>query len=43
MALALTVFGFGAPRHGVTWLIESLLDAAAAATRRIGGVEPRGL
>jgi flavin reductase (DIM6/NTAB) family NADH-FMN oxidoreductase RutF len=40
VALALTVFGFGAPRHGVTWLIESLLDAAAAATRRIGGQEP---
>ena len=43
VALALTVFGFGTPRHGVTWLIESLLDAAAAATRRIGGVEPHGL
>jgi flavin reductase (DIM6/NTAB) family NADH-FMN oxidoreductase RutF/DNA-binding IclR family transcriptional regulator len=40
VALALTVFGFGTPRHGVTWLIESLLDAAAAATRRIGGQEP---
>jgi flavin reductase (DIM6/NTAB) family NADH-FMN oxidoreductase RutF len=40
VALALTVFGFGTPRHGVSWLIESLLDAAVAATRRIGGQEP---
>ena len=40
VALALTVYGFGIPRHGVTWLIESLLDAAVAATRRIGGQEP---
>lgn len=40
-ALALTVFGFGTPRHGVRWLIESLLDAAAAATRRVGGQDPQ--
>jgi flavin reductase (DIM6/NTAB) family NADH-FMN oxidoreductase RutF len=40
VALALTVFGFGEPRHGVPWLIETLLDATTAATRRIGGQKP---
>jgi flavin reductase (DIM6/NTAB) family NADH-FMN oxidoreductase RutF/DNA-binding IclR family transcriptional regulator len=40
VALALTVFGFGSPRDGVTGLIEALGAAAAAATRRIGGRVP---
>jgi DNA-binding IclR family transcriptional regulator len=40
VALALTVFGYGAPQGGTTSLIASLLDTAAAATRRIGGRAP---
>lgn len=40
VTLALTIFGFGTPDGGSARLIELLLDAAAAATRRIGGVAP---
>jgi flavin reductase (DIM6/NTAB) family NADH-FMN oxidoreductase RutF/DNA-binding IclR family transcriptional regulator len=39
-ALALTIFGFGAPPDGSTPLIVTLLEVAAVATRRIGGQEP---
>jgi flavin reductase (DIM6/NTAB) family NADH-FMN oxidoreductase RutF len=40
VALALTIFGFGAPRDGSTPLVVTLLDTAAAATRAIGGQKP---
>jgi len=40
VALALTIFGFGAPPGGSTPLIAALLDTAAVATRRIGGQKP---
>jgi flavin reductase (DIM6/NTAB) family NADH-FMN oxidoreductase RutF len=40
VALALTAFGFGSPRGGVTRVMEVLQAAAATATRRIGGRSP---
>jgi flavin reductase (DIM6/NTAB) family NADH-FMN oxidoreductase RutF/DNA-binding IclR family transcriptional regulator len=40
VALALTIFGYGAPTDGSPRLIEALLAASAAATRRIGGHRP---
>lgn len=40
VALALTIFGFGAPPDGSIPLIENLLEVAAVATRRIGGRKP---
>jgi flavin reductase (DIM6/NTAB) family NADH-FMN oxidoreductase RutF/DNA-binding IclR family transcriptional regulator len=40
VALALTLFGYGAPPEGSTPLISALLETAAAATERIGGVAP---
>jgi DNA-binding IclR family transcriptional regulator len=40
VALALTMFGYGAPPAGTTPLITTLLDTAAAASRRIGGCFP---
>jgi flavin reductase (DIM6/NTAB) family NADH-FMN oxidoreductase RutF/DNA-binding IclR family transcriptional regulator len=40
VALALTIFGYGAPPDGSPRLIEALLAASAAATRRIGGQVP---
>jgi flavin reductase (DIM6/NTAB) family NADH-FMN oxidoreductase RutF len=41
VALALTIFGFGAPPGDSTPLITTLLDTATAATRRIGGQKPQ--
>ncbi|WP_375476299.1 flavin reductase [uncultured Jatrophihabitans sp.] len=43
VALALTVFGYLAPERGAEKLISVLLDTAAEATRRIGGVAPGDL
>jgi flavin reductase (DIM6/NTAB) family NADH-FMN oxidoreductase RutF/DNA-binding IclR family transcriptional regulator len=40
VALALTIFGYGAPPDGTPRLVQALVAAAAAATRRIGGQEP---
>jgi flavin reductase (DIM6/NTAB) family NADH-FMN oxidoreductase RutF/DNA-binding IclR family transcriptional regulator len=40
VALALTIFGYGAPPDGSPRLIEALLAAASAATRQIGGQCP---
>jgi len=40
VALALTIFGYGAPPEGSPRLIEALLAASTAATRRIGGQCP---
>jgi flavin reductase (DIM6/NTAB) family NADH-FMN oxidoreductase RutF/DNA-binding IclR family transcriptional regulator len=40
VALALTLFGYGAPPEGSTALISALVETAAAATERIGGVTP---
>jgi flavin reductase (DIM6/NTAB) family NADH-FMN oxidoreductase RutF/DNA-binding IclR family transcriptional regulator len=40
VALALTIFGYGAPPDGTPRLIQALVAAAAAATRRIGGRDP---
>jgi DNA-binding IclR family transcriptional regulator len=40
VALALTIFGYGAPPGGPTPLITALLETAAAATDRIGGHPP---
>jgi flavin reductase (DIM6/NTAB) family NADH-FMN oxidoreductase RutF len=40
VALALTIFGYGTPHDGIPQLISVLLDAAAAASQRIGG-QPR--
>jgi flavin reductase (DIM6/NTAB) family NADH-FMN oxidoreductase RutF len=37
VALALTIFGYGTPSGGIAQLIDDLLAASAAATRRIGG------
>ena len=40
VALALTIFGYGAPPDGSPRLMEALLAASAAATQRIGGQLP---
>jgi hypothetical protein len=40
VALALTIFGYGAPPDGSGPLISALLETAAAATERIGGRVP---
>jgi flavin reductase (DIM6/NTAB) family NADH-FMN oxidoreductase RutF/DNA-binding IclR family transcriptional regulator len=40
VALALTIFGHGAPPDGTPRLVQALVATAAAATRRIGGQEP---
>lgn len=40
VALALTLFGYGAPAEGTAFLADALLETAAAATERIGGLVP---